>query len=98
MVSVKVRNNKALYNIVKQILKPEGNTPEGLMNKNKHLTYGILKTTTMSLIGNGSNKEKKKGKQFSNNNKAGFLAPKGSTNSKSAQKNTKLTGGSQRGS
>lgn len=52
----------------------------------------------MSLIGNGSNKEKKKGKQFSNNNKAGFLAPKGSTNNKSAQKNTKLTGGSQRGS
>lgn len=52
----------------------------------------------MSLIGNGSNKEKKKNKQFATNNKSGFLAPKGTTNSKSAQKNNKLTGGSQRGS
>lgn len=54
----------------------------------------------MSLISNGSNKEKKKNKQFSGTNKSGFLTPKGTgaANNKSAQKNNKLTGGSQRGS
>ena len=52
----------------------------------------------MSLIPN--NKKKKDGKQAGNQktNASGIPAPKGKTNSKGIAKNTRLTGGSQRGS
>jgi hypothetical protein len=51
----------------------------------------------MSLIPN--NKKKKGDKQAANQKSSpGFPAPKGKTNSKGIAKNTRLTGGSQRGS
>jgi hypothetical protein len=50
----------------------------------------------MSLLNNNKNKDKKKGNQPAN--KAGFQSNKVKTNSKAATRNTKLTGGSQRGS
>ena len=52
----------------------------------------------MALIPN--NKKKKDGKLAANlkSNSPGFPAPKGKTNSKGIPKNTRLTGGSQRGS
>ncbi|MDP4148117.1 MAG: hypothetical protein Q8927_00520 [Bacteroidota bacterium] len=52
----------------------------------------------MSLIPN--NKKKKDGKLAGNQkgNNPSFPAPKGKTNSKGVPKNTRLTGGSQRGS
>jgi len=52
----------------------------------------------MALIPN--NKKKKGGKQAANqkSSSSGFPAPKGKTNSKGIAKNTRLTGGSQRGS
>ncbi|HWK06177.1 MAG TPA: hypothetical protein VNS58_21195 [Puia sp.] len=52
----------------------------------------------MALIPN--NKKKKDGKQIGNqkSNIPGFPAPKGKGNSKGVVKNTRLTGGSQRGS
>lgn len=52
----------------------------------------------MALIPN--NKKKKDGKQpaAAKSNIPGFPAAKGKTNSKGAMKNTRLTGGSQRGS
>lgn len=52
----------------------------------------------MALIPN--NKKKKDGKQPNapKSNIPGFPAPKGKTNSKGIAKNTRLTGGSQRGS
>jgi len=52
----------------------------------------------MALIPNNKNK-KKDGKQIGNQKSApGFPAPKGKGNSKGVVKNTRLTGGSQRGS
>jgi hypothetical protein len=52
----------------------------------------------MSLL-NNSNKKKKGGKPGNQQlAKPGFPAPKGKTNTKALSKNTKLTGGSQRGS
>ncbi|MBS1654756.1 MAG: hypothetical protein JSU05_07925 [Bacteroidetes bacterium] len=51
----------------------------------------------MSLFNtNKNNKDKKKG--ASSNAKPGFGSQKGKTNTKAATRNTKLTGGSQRGS
>ena len=50
----------------------------------------------MSLL-NNSNKKGQKKKQQQNNNPA-FPSAKGKTNTKAIAKNTKLTGGSQRGS
>jgi hypothetical protein len=50
----------------------------------------------MSLLNNSNKKGKKKGQQQKNN--PGFPSPKGKANSKAMSKNTKLTGGSQRGS
>ena len=50
----------------------------------------------MSLL-NNSNKKGQKKKQQQNNNPA-FPSVKGKTNTKAIAKNTKLTGGSQRGS
>jgi hypothetical protein len=52
----------------------------------------------MSLIPN--NKKKKDGKNApaQKSNTSGFPAPKGKANSKGVPKNTRLTGGSQRGS
>jgi hypothetical protein len=52
----------------------------------------------MALIPN--NKKKKDGKQAATQktNSSGIPAPKGKTNSKGIPKNTRLTGGSQRGS
>jgi hypothetical protein len=49
----------------------------------------------MSLLNNNNKKDKKKNQQKNN---PGFPSPKGKTNSKAISKNTKLTGGSQRGS
>ena len=50
----------------------------------------------MSLFNTNKDKDKKKGKQA--NNKLGFAAPKGGkSNTKSAAKNTRLTGRAQRG-
>ncbi len=52
----------------------------------------------MSLLGN-SNKKKKGNKQDSRQAaKPGLIASKGKTNTKGVARNTKLTGGSQRGS
>ncbi|HEY4337519.1 MAG TPA: hypothetical protein VGM89_16520 [Puia sp.] len=52
----------------------------------------------MALIPN--NKKKKDGKQLpgSKSNIPGFPAPRGKANSKGVKSNTRLTGGSQRGS
>jgi hypothetical protein len=50
----------------------------------------------MSLLNNNKKKDNKKGQPQRNN--PGFPAPKGKANSKAVSKNTKLTGGSQRGS
>ncbi len=50
----------------------------------------------MSLIPN--NKKKKGDKQAANQKSSPVPAPKGKTNSKGIAKNTRLTGGSQRGS
>jgi len=50
----------------------------------------------MSLLNNNNKKDKKKNQQ--QRNSPGFPAPKAKTNSKAATRNTKLTGGSQRGS
>jgi hypothetical protein len=52
----------------------------------------------MSLFNN--NNKKKKGNKQGNQPpaKPGFIAPKGKANAKAMSKNTKLTGGSQRGS
>ena len=50
----------------------------------------------MSLLNNNNKKDKKKNQQQKNN--PGFPAPKGKTNTKGLSKQTKLTGGSQRGS
>lgn len=50
----------------------------------------------MSLLNNNNKKDKKKNQQQKNN--SAFPSPKGKTNSKAIAKNTKLTGGSQRGS
>jgi hypothetical protein len=57
-----------------------------------------IKNFLMALIPN--NKKKKDGKLAANqkSNSPGFPAPKGKTNSKGIPKNTRLTGGSQRGS
>ena len=52
----------------------------------------------MSLL-NNSNKDKKSGKQGKQQPaKAGFIPTKGKANTKAVTRNTKLTGGSQRGS
>lgn len=51
----------------------------------------------MSLLNNSNNKKDKK-KNQQQRNAPGFPSPKGKTNSKAISKNTKLTGGSQRGS
>lgn len=58
----------------------------------------LFKITYMALIPN--NKKKKDGKQAGaqKSNIPGFPAPKGKGNSKAVNKNTRLTGGSQRGS
>ena len=56
----------------------------------------IQKKRPMSLLNNNNKKDKKKNQQQKNN--PGFPSPKGKTNSKAIAKNTKLTGGSQRGS
>lgn len=50
----------------------------------------------MSLLNNSNKKGKKKDQQQRNN--PGFPSPKGKANTKAISKNTKLTGGSQRGS
>jgi hypothetical protein len=50
----------------------------------------------MSLLNNNNKKDKKKNQQ--QRNAPGFPSPKGKTSSKAIAKNTKLTGGSQRGS
>jgi len=50
----------------------------------------------MSLLNNNNKKDKKKNQQ--QRNSPGFPSPKGKTNTKAISKNTKLTGGSQRGS
>jgi hypothetical protein len=55
------------------------------------------KTHPMSLLNNSNNKKNKK-KNQPQHNASGFPSPKGKTNSKAMAKNTKLTGGSQRGS
>lgn len=54
----------------------------------------------MSLIPNNNSKKKKDGKAAGaqKGNSPGFPAPKGKANSKGVPKNTRLTGGSQRGS
>lgn len=52
--------------------------------------------TPMSLLNNNNKKDKKKNQQ--QRNAPGFPAPKGKANTKGIVKNTKLTGGSQRGS
>jgi hypothetical protein len=54
----------------------------------------------MSLIPNNNSKKKKDGKTIGGQkgNAPGFPAPKGKANSKGVPKNTRLTGGSQRGS
>jgi len=52
----------------------------------------------MSLL-NNNNKKKKGGKPGAQQaSKSGFIPTKGKANSKAATRNTKLTGGSQRGS
>jgi hypothetical protein len=51
----------------------------------------------MSLLNNSNNKKNKK-KTQPQHTASGFPSPKGKTNSKAMAKNTKLTGGSQRGS
>jgi hypothetical protein len=51
----------------------------------------------MSLLNNSNNKKNKK-KTQPQHTTSGFPSPKGKTNSKAMAKNTKLTGGSQRGS
>ncbi|HTQ28857.1 MAG TPA: hypothetical protein VMI35_12035 [Puia sp.] len=52
----------------------------------------------MSLL-NNSNKKKKGNKSAGQQSpKPGFASPKGKANSKAMSRNTKLTGGSQRGS
>jgi hypothetical protein len=56
----------------------------------------IQKSRPMSLLNNNNKKDKKKNQQQKNN--PAFPSPKGKTNSKAVSKNTKLTGGSQRGS
>jgi hypothetical protein len=58
----------------------------------------LIRYFYMSLIPN--NKKKKDGKAAGNQkgNNPSFPAPKGKTNSKGIPKNTRLTGGSQRGS
>jgi hypothetical protein len=58
----------------------------------------LLKIFYMALIPN--NKKKKDGKQLAGpkSNIPGFPSAKGKTNSKGIAKNTRLTGGSQRGS
>jgi hypothetical protein len=50
----------------------------------------------MSLLNNSNKKDKKKNQQ--QRNAPAFPGAKGKTNSKAISKNTKLTGGSQRGS
>ena len=50
----------------------------------------------MSLLNNSNKKGKKNNQQQKNN--SGFSSQKGKTNTKAIAKNTKLTGGSQRGS
>jgi hypothetical protein len=50
----------------------------------------------MSLLNNNNKKDKKKNQSQRNN--PAFPAPKGKANTKAISKNTKLTGGSQRGS
>jgi hypothetical protein len=50
----------------------------------------------MSLLNNNNKKDKKKNQQQRGN--SAMPAPKGKANSKAMSKNTKLTGGSQRGS
>jgi hypothetical protein len=57
----------------------------------------LIRYFHMALIPN--NKKKKDGKAGNQKgNNPGFPAPKGKTNSKGIPKNTRLTGGSQRGS
>jgi hypothetical protein len=51
----------------------------------------------MSLL-NNSNKNQKGSKQGKQPAKPGFITPKGKANTKAVSRNTKLTGGSQRGS
>lgn len=51
----------------------------------------------MSLL-NNNNKKKKNNKPGGQPGKPGFIAPKGKANTKAVTRNTKLTGGSQRGS
>jgi hemolysin-activating ACP:hemolysin acyltransferase len=52
----------------------------------------------MSLLNNNKNKDKKKGKQ-QQGNKSSFMSPKaGGSNTKGAARNTRFTGGAQRGS
>jgi hypothetical protein len=51
----------------------------------------------MSLLNNNS-KKKKGNKQDKQPSKSGFIPSKGKTNTKGVARNTKLTGGSQRGS
>ena len=50
----------------------------------------------MSLLNNNNKKDKKKNQ--AQRNSSAFPAPKGKANTKAISKNTKLTGGSQRGS
>lgn len=63
-----------------------------------HIYITLLKNFHMALIPN--NKKKKDGKSAAaqKSNIPGFPAPKGKGNSKAVNKNTRLTGGSQRGS
>jgi hypothetical protein len=62
------------------------------------LHYRLKKEKYMSLLNNNNKKDKKKGKQTPSNNKSSFLSPKSNLSTKAATRNTKLTGGSQRGS
>jgi hypothetical protein len=52
----------------------------------------------MSLIPNNKKKKDGKGAAAQKGNASGFPAPKGKASSKGVPKNTRLTGGSQRGS
>ena len=52
----------------------------------------------MALIPNNKKKKDGKGGPAQKGNTSGFPAPKGKANSKGVVKNTRLTGGSQRGS
>ena len=52
----------------------------------------------MSLLNNGNKKKKGNKPGLPQPAKSGFIASKGKANTKGAARNTKLTGGSQRGS